>query len=546
MRRDVDLLTGRTFDLLIVGGGVYGLTMACDAAKRGLDVALIERADFGSGNSFNHLRTIHGGLRYLQTFDVGRARESAAERRILARIAPHALRTTPFALPLYRSLTKGKTALRCGLLLDRLVSAGRNEGVAASLSLPAGHVISRSDAIDRFPGMRRQGLTGAAIWHDYVVEEADRLTFAWALGADEAGAVLANYVEATAFLADGKRISGVRVIDRLTGRPREIAARFIVNAAGSGTDALLEPLGLRPAAPILLKAMNLVTRRDAGDEAIGARSRAGRHLFLVPWRGCALFGTWESSAPIVPGGPAVVESEVADFIAELNSAFAGLDLTMDDVALVHHGLVPGARKPKGGVALEGHERIDDHRAEGFSGLLSVAGAKYTTARAVAERTVDNVVERLGRPAAPCRTREPLPGGAMADPADLIRSARRAHDAMLRSDAIPHLVGAYGSHYDRVVALAADGPSWRESLSHRSPVIGAELVWAVRNEMAVTLADCVIRRTPLGALGQPEESALQRAADIVGAEMGWTAEQKRAEMRTVARFYAQGTLNALNT
>src|SRR5262249_14103132 len=145
-----------------------------------------------------------------QTFDVARARESAAERRTLARISPHTLRTTPFALPLYRSLTKGKLALRCGLLLDRLLTAGRNDGVAPSRSLPAGRVISRSDAIDRFPGMRRQGLTGAAIWHDYVAEEADRLTFSWALGADEAGAVLANYVEATAFLADGKRISGVR------------------------------------------------------------------------------------------------------------------------------------------------------------------------------------------------------------------------------------------------------------------------------------------------------------------------------------------------
>src|ERR671926_1189821 len=123
MTRDVDRLTGTTFDVLIVGGGVYGLTIAYDAAQRGLSVALIEADDFGSGASFNHLRTIHGGLRYLQSLDFGRARESVRERRAPARIAPHAIEPLPFALPLYRSLTRGKLAMRLGFLVDRVVSA---------------------------------------------------------------------------------------------------------------------------------------------------------------------------------------------------------------------------------------------------------------------------------------------------------------------------------------------------------------------------------------------------------------------------------------
>jgi glycerol-3-phosphate dehydrogenase len=545
MRRDVDLLTSRTFDLLIVGGGVYGLTMACDGAKRGLDVALIERNDFGSGNSFNHLRTIHGGLRYLQTLDVARARESADERRTLARVAPHTLRTTTFALPLYRSLTKGKLALRSGFLLDRMLTGGRNDGVPPSLSLPAGHVISRSDAIDRFPGMRRQGLTGAAIWYDYVAEEADRLTFSWALGADEAGAVLANYVEAMALVVDGKQVLGVRATDRQSGRELEITARLTINTAGGAFTRLLEPLGIRPVVP-LLKAMNLVTRREAGDEAVGARSASGRSLFLVPWRGRALFGTWESAQAVAPGASTPREAEVAAFIGELNGAFAGLDLSPDDVTLVHHGLVPAVAKEDGSVALEGHERIHDHTADGVSGLVSVAGAKYTTARAVAEQVIDRAAGLLGKQAAPCRTREPLPGGEMTDPSDLVASARRAYDAVLPSDTLPHLIRAYGSRYDRIAALGRENASWDERLSTSSPVIGAELVWAVRNEMAVTLADAVIRRTPLGALGQPELSALERAAAIVGAERGWSADRQQEEIRAVTAFYAQGTLKALKT
>ena len=143
MTRDLDRLTGRTFDVLVVGGGIYGLTIAYDAAQRGLSVALVERDDFGSGASFNHLRTIHGGLRYLQTLDLARARESVRERRTLARIAPHAVRPLPFALPLYRSLMRGKLAMRAGFLLDRLVALGRNRGVPRVASSARAAVSSR-------------------------------------------------------------------------------------------------------------------------------------------------------------------------------------------------------------------------------------------------------------------------------------------------------------------------------------------------------------------------------------------------------------------
>src|SRR3954453_6150639 len=138
MIRDVDRLTGRTFDVLVVGGGIYGLTIAYDAAQRGLSVALIERSDFGSGATFNHLRTIHGGLRYLQTLDIGRARESIRERRTLARIAPAAVRPLPFVVPLTRSLMGGPLAMRAGFALDAVIGRDRNAGVPPSHRLPRG------------------------------------------------------------------------------------------------------------------------------------------------------------------------------------------------------------------------------------------------------------------------------------------------------------------------------------------------------------------------------------------------------------------------
>jgi glycerol-3-phosphate dehydrogenase len=535
MTRDLDLLTDRTFDVLVVGGGIYGLTIAYDAAQRGLSVALLERDDFGSGTSFNHLRTIHGGLRYLQSMDVGRARESVRERRTTARIAPHAVRPLPFAVPLYRSLMRGKMAMRAGFALDRLVAADRNRGVIESHRLPGGRVVGRGSAVQRFPGLMRRGLRGAAVFYDYVTTEPDRFTFSFAVAAAEHGAVLANHVEAVAPLVDGRRVIGVSARDMLSSRTLDVAARLTVNATGPRIDGLLKPLGLSTGIP-MLKAMNLVTRRDAGDEALGGRSPSGRNFFLVPWRERALFGTWESDRICDPDEATVDERDVAAFISELNQAFPALDLSLADVTLVHRGVVPAAVRGSR-VALEGHEQVRDHAAGGVEGILSVAGTKFTTARAVAQRITDTLLSKLQHPPVACRTAAtPLPGGSIRDIGLAIADARREYDEGLPTDTIPHLIAAYGSRYRDVMAVAGDRPDWRTRIAPDSPVIGAELILAARKEMAPTLADIVIRRTPLGALGHPGDRPLARAAAIVGAELRWSEDRRRDEIAAVERFY----------
>jgi glycerol-3-phosphate dehydrogenase len=538
MMRDLDRLTGSTFDVLVVGGGIYGLTIAYDAAQRGLSVALVERDDFGSGASFNHLRTIHGGLRYLQSLDFGRARESVRERRTVARIAPQAVRPLPFAVPLYRSLMRGKMAMRAGFALDRIVSAGRNRGLLAPHRLPGGRVMSRSSAVQRFPGLRRQGLTGAAVFHDYVTTEPDRYTFAYALAAHQNGAVLANHVEAIAPLVDpggGRRVIGITARDGLGTRTLEIAARVTVNATGARIDRLLKPLGTSTGIS-MMKALNLVTRRDAGEEALGGRSTSGRNLFLVPWRERALFGTWESDRVCDPDDTTIEERDLAAFIADLNQAFPALDLTLADVTLVHRGVVPASVRGNR-VALEAHEQVRDHAAEGIEGILSVAGTKFTTARAVAERITDTLLAKLHRAAVPCRTAAaPLPGGSVRDVGLAIADARREFDEGLPTDTIPHLIAAYGSRYRNVMDVAANRPDWRTRVAPDSPVIGAQLILAARKEMAPTLADIVIRRTPLGALGCPGDSVLTRAAAMVGAELGWSEDRRREEINDVKRLY----------
>ena len=535
MIRDPDELGGRRFDVLVLGGGVYGLTIACDAAERGLSVALIERDDFGCGASFNHLRTIHGGLRYLQSLDIGRARESVRERRTIARIAPHAVKPLPFALPLYRSFTRGKLAMRLGFCLDRLVSVGRNRGVPASHRLPGGRVYSRGSAIQRFPGLKRQALTGAAVWYDYLTVEPDRLTFSWAKAAAGHGAVLVNHMEAVELLKEGARVAGARARDTIGARTIDVSARVTVNATGAALDRLLEPIGAATRTP-MIKTMNLVTRRDAGEESLGGRSPSGRYLFMVPWRERALFGTWEAGRVSDACDTAVSDSEVAAFVGELNHAFPALDLTFADITLVHRGVVPAA--VRGGKAgLEGHDQIRDHAAEGTEGLVSVAGTKYTTARAVAERVTDLLMQKLQRAPVTCRTATTLlPGGGTRDVGLAIAEARREYDEGLPTDTIPHLIAAYGSQYGDVLNLTTARPELKARVARNSPVIGAELVLAARSEMAVTLADAMIRRTPVGALGYPGDDAVSRGADLVGAEHQWSEDRKRAEIAAMKSFY----------
>ena len=203
MKRDIAALADREFDLVVVGAGVYGAATAWDASLRGLSVALIDKGDFGSGTSFNSLKTIHGGLRYLQHADFTRMRESVRERRNLMRIAPHLVHPLPFLVPTYRgSLLKTRTVMRAALFINDLVSWDRNELADRQKHLPAGKALTRDACLEMAPGIERDGLTGGVLWYDAQMYNSDRLTLSFVLSAAKEGAVVANYVEATELIRE--------------------------------------------------------------------------------------------------------------------------------------------------------------------------------------------------------------------------------------------------------------------------------------------------------------------------------------------------------
>ena len=468
--------------MLVVGGGIYGLTIAYDAAQRGLSVALIDRGDFGAATSFNHLKTIHGGLRYLQSADFRRMRESIRERRAFARIAPRWVAPLAFAMPTGASLTRNPMAMRAALAIDALVGRDRNDGVDPARHLPAGRIVAGAECRELFDGAIRT-VPSAAVWHDYQTVNGDRLTLAFAHGAAAHGAVLANYAEATSPLRRGGKLVGVQARDMLTGQTFDIRARMLVNAAGPWAATVFDGTGVRPRWP-------LAEGDEPGDVASCAQGRARRsHARRARARDAAVEGANACRHQRVTRRAAAGRSdrsreEVNAFLADINETFPALGLRPDEVTLVHRGIVPAAAA-NGRMSLLAQSRIIDHGdAGGTRELISIVGVKYTTARVVAERAVDLVLRKLERKPVECRTAETvLPGAGMND---------RDHD-----DPVAH---------------------------------------AMREEMAQTLSDVVIRRTGLGAAGYPGDQIVADVANRMQMATGWSDERKQRECEALKSFY----------
>lgn len=538
--RDPSRLQSAPYDVLIVGGGIHGLACAYEAASRGLRTALVEKSDFGSAASFNHQKTAHGGLRSLQSASIRRARLAIRERRALARIAPWLLAPLPFIVGTYRSLTRNRIALGAAFALDRWLGRDRNDGIEPELHLPPARLLSRTATMKLFPGIRQEGLTGGAQWYDYQMVENDRLTFAFAAAADRAGADLAAYVDAREPLRAGGRIRGMHVRDVLSGADFTVEAGVVINAAGAGAGTIMAGLGSPRPFP-LTAAMNLVTSKPAGDVALAAPDGQGRMLTLVPWRGRAIVGTGHGAGLAAPAGEPLRLEDVERFMGQANAAFPALRLLPGDITLVHHALVPAAARRDGAVDLLSESRVIDHGKDGAAGALTVVGAKYTSARALAQRAIELAGRKLKKPLTASRTASTtLPCAGIADHEALAIETARRLGLDVSPQLLRHLVGRYAEGAADIVTIMATRSDLAEPLAPGSPAVGAEIVHAIRREAAVKLSDVVLRRTTIGATGHPGAATLEACRRIAAAELGWNATQAAAEVDDVERRYQIGS------
>lgn len=544
MKRNTAALARQTWDVLIVGGGITGACIAWDAAQRGLKVALVDKGDFGSATSSAPSKLIHGGLRYLKNLEFGLVRESLRERRVMEIIAPHQVVPLPFILPAYGwGKMTGLPMLGAGMLLYEGLSYDKGWLEEEAKKLGVFKPLTRKGVLDLVPDMPSQHLSGGFIYYDCQMLSPERLTLDFLLSAAEHGAELANYCQVTDFDVADQSMQGVKVKDLLSGERFEIQAKVTVNASGPWADLLLGLMDGDPAKKLLRsKGIHILTRPLVeGHYALTLATASGRHLFLIPWRGRTLIGTTDKAYSGHPDDFKVTEADIVELIDEVNELMPSARLSMEDVQYFYGGLRPLV-EAETSVKAESYQlsrkfEVYDHAERGLQGFLTVIGGKYTTARLLAEQTVDKILAKLEMPALPCHTSDtPVWGKSGYKHYDELEAAFRQRYPLLHQDLLSHLCRIYGARAGAVFERALTQPGMLEPLWQKEPDIVAEVYHALDNEMAIHLVDMLFRRTGLGTLGKPPQALLDRVGGIMAERLGWDAAQVASEQRTVLERY----------
>jgi glycerol-3-phosphate dehydrogenase len=548
-------LVARKFDILVIGAGMFGACIAWSAALRGYSVAVIDKGDFASATSSNHYKFIHGGIRYLQHLDLIRLRESSREKSALIRIAPHLAYPMPIVFPTYGHGRRGKALMRAAMLAYDVLTLDRNRGIDDPVRhTPNGSVIGREQVLKMFPGIPQDDLTGAAVFHDGQMYNSARLVLAFLRSAASKDAIVANYVSADHVIREKDEVVGCAATDGFSGEQLQIRARMVVNAAGPWGHLLLQDdslLAPRPKPNFSRDLAFVVNKSVCETHAVGCQSastdsdaildRGGRHLFLVPWRGVTLVGVWHRYSLAHPDNIAVSREELQEYVNEINDAYDGLDLRMDDIKMINTGHIlfgpKSAQGPENEHSFAKRSLIIDHAKDGIDGIVTVIGARATVARGAAEKTMNLVQRKLGERVTRSNTdRERLHGGRFNDFSALVDEIEQQLPAEGKQAAIA-LAHNYGSEYREVLESATDS-TYRNALGSTN-VIGAEIIHAIRFEMARSLTDIVFRRTELGSGGDPGQDAVNQAAKIAGAEFGWDNEEMADQIQTVNHILRQG-------
>ena len=534
----LDRFSRETFDLAVVGGGITGAGIARDAAMRGLSVALVEKDDFGQGTSSRSSRMIHGGLRYLRHGQLRLVREALREREVLLKIAPHLAYPFPFLLPVYEGSKDSRLKLKVGLTGYDLLAGSR--------LLKRHTMLSRKKLLEIEPTVRREGLRGGFRYYDCLVNDA-RLTLATVLSAARQGAITVSYVEAIELERDDGRVAGIRFRDCLNGQTGVLRARVVVNAAGPWVDRVRAMGG---AAPILrpTKGIHLVVPRSRLplSSVVVMTAQDGRMLFAVPQGDCTYVGTTDTDYRDDPDAVRTDASDVEYLLDAANAAFEGANLEAADVISTWAGVRPLVAE-EGAPAPSDVSRDYEVRMEP-EGLVSIAGGKLTTYRAMAEDLVDRIVAREGKrfgwSPGPCRTGEtPLVGGELEGFEQYCEATAQALETSwgLSPAISQRLLRTYGTEHVRVLGYALRDRGLLRPLASGCPVLRAEALHAAEEEMTLTLEDFMARRTELMLFdGNRSLDAAGEAARLMGKVLGWGRRERREQVRRYGKAVARMT------
>lgn len=508
-RERVDALASRMFDVLVIGGGITGCGIAHEASRRGLSVALVEREDFASGTSSRSSRLVHGGVRYLEHGHLHLVFEASAERRRLLRLAPHLVHPLEFTWPVYAGARIARWKLDAGLTLYDALALFRNVG--------RHHRLSRTTVRTHEPRLRTDGLLGGASYFDAATNDA-RLTLANAIAAIELDAIVVNHAEVLSLLIDGGQVRGAVVRDVIGQTDHAVRARTVVNATGPWSDDIRHMDGERGVAVRGSKGVHIaVPRARVGNRGALTllSNRDGRVLFVLPAESDAIIGTTDTYTSESPAEVRASGEDVQYLLDAANAFFPEARLAPSDVISAWAGIRPLMPAPG---ATPGSASREHQIMTSAQGLITITGGKLTTYRVMARQVVDEALAHLGQPATHhARSEESLPGG---DLESLDATVRAAEQATSDTQLARHLVFSHGSRWRSVWSEIQRGDGSTRLVADL-PYTTGELRYAIRHELACTLADLLIRRTHLAFETRDHGSSVAgAAAAIAGPLLGW--------------------------
>jgi len=538
------------FDVVVVGGGITGAGVALDAATRGYSVALLERADFASGTSSRSSKLVHGGLRYLQNFDLGLVREALLERQLMVMLAPHLVRPLPMVVPAFDGARPDRL-VGVGLNLYDVMAVDRDRlrsrrprrsrsGRAApedtskdgeSWSPERHRVISGEEVLELLPALASRDPTSGYLFYDCQTDDV-RLVLTVLGEAERFGAVCANRVDVVGLLEQDGRAHRVRAVDGESGEPFEVRAANVVNATGVWADEL-RPQELHDEAELPRirpsRGTHITLSHDdlplIGGAIVPAGS--GRSIFALPWLGHTLVGTTDNDyeGPLDHVKPS---AEDVGYLLDAVNSFFGASIGPERLTGAFAGVRPliSTGDPKKSVDISRKAEL----YETSSGMITITGGKLTTWRRMAKMTVDRLVERDARNA-PCRTQE-IPLGQAIDVQELARVEG------VPDESYQALASRYGYAAREVLALASERGELAQPIVPGLPDLLAEVVLAARREQARSIGDVLLRRTRLGLLAARElvgedSAPVERVGDLLARELNWSPERRTLELRRFA-------------
>ncbi len=533
MDRFIENYTDEKFDVIVIGGGITGASVAYEAAIRGLKVALLEKKDFSWATSAATSKMIHGGLRYLVNGEIGLVRESLCERRVLENIAPNFVYPWPMMMTHYKKPFKNnKWLVKIGMLVYDALSFDKNFTWDSCKKIPVHKTISPKEVLQQESHVRAEGLTGASIFYDCVSIFPERLTLAFIKSAVGYGAKVSNYSKVEGFLMDSKKnVKGVRVKDLLKNKTCEVAGDVTVNCGGPWADIVLGMAKPKENGDTTLRrseGIHIITAKRllSGDYTVGSMTPEGRHFFLIPWRNHTLIGTTDKPFNGNPDDYCVTKESIMELIEDVNSSFGDGKLSYADVKHTYGGLRPLVEKEtKETYSSSRKYEIYDNKDEGVNGLITVEGGKYTTSRKLAENCLKIVAAKMGRPPGHSITEKHYLTGCEIEDLNAFLSGVQEQNRDFGKSTMAYLGRNYGTEYAEVIKLARADKALAGTLNEDGEIM-AEVVYAVRNEMARTLSDIVMRRTGIGTLGNPGEDVLRKVAQVAAKELQW--DQNRVE------------------